>query len=85
MDAPRVIFPRNLTRVRFSVFFFSQTLSALTQTQTNVDAQGVGAAGWEIGRPNPREKILGMRRELGRALGEWVLAVEEVMLHNERL
>ena len=74
-----------LDRLKRRLLEERQTVNALAHTRTCVDSQAVGAAPWDSNRPNPREKILGVRRELGRALAEWVLAVEEVMLHNERI
>ena len=75
----------HLARLKRRVLEDRVTVNELTLAQTNIDAQTVGAVQWEGDRPNPREKILGIRRELGRAMAEWVMAVEEVKVHNERL
>ncbi len=75
----------HLARLKRRVLEDRVTVHEVTLAQTHIDAQTVGAEQWEGDRPNPREKILGIRRELGRAMGEWVMAVEEVKIHNDRL
>ena len=75
----------HLARLKRGVLEERAVLEAQASALTTADGATIGAAPWPAGRPNEGELLLGVRRELARALGEWVMAVEEVKIHNERI
>jgi len=74
----------HLNRLRLKILEQKDEIRQITESQLIRSMDAVGAAPWKHGAPQPRDKVLAIRRELIRALGEWVLIVQEVKAYNDR-